>query len=314
MRKFRPIFSIIILTLNFGTVFGHQDFWVIRDYGNIKVRVKSGFDYEEINKAFIIGELAQVLVKDLGYSKQVFLDFNHHYTSDCESDYFISFDNGKIKEPWEDYTKKNLLNEKALVVRQVARTFDVISTLKLLEYSIMNIEIVKSSQRQIEYNQNYCNWTINSVDTLLIDKQISQEMSPLVAKVFKLKIERPDKDFRNGISYYWLEGRYYIFFRQVGHEDKVILELPRIYNFQRIESNATLIFDSDRAFYCITADNELVVSKHHEIMDTFEHYRPYRITKISEKKLSIYFCGFGTGERTLVYSMSNDELDQGLKK
>jgi len=313
MRKCLLIFSIVVLTLIFGTVLGHQDFWVTRDYGNIKVRVKSGFDFEEINKAFIIGQLAQVLVKDLGYSSQVFLDFNHHYTGDCEPDYFVSFDDGGIKEPWEN-NKKKLLKGKAVVVRQVARTFDVVTTLKLLEYSIKNISVVKSTQRKIEYNQNYCNWTINSVDTVMIKKQAYQETSPLVAKVLKLKIERHDKDFRNGISYYWLEGRYYIFSRRVGQEDKVVLELPTIYNFQRIESGTTLIFDSDRAFYCITNENEIVVSKHHEIMDTFEHYRPYRVTKTSEKTLSLYFSGFRTGERTLVYSISNDDLEQGLKK
>lgn len=314
MRKCRLIISIILLTLNFGAALGHQDFWVIKEYGNIKVRVKSGFDFEEINKAFIIGQLAQTLVKDLGYSKQVFLDFNHHYTGDCEPDYFISFDDGKIKYPWKDYNKQNLLKGRAIVVRQVARTFDIITTLKLLEYSVLNSEKIKSSQRQIEYNQNYCDWTINSIDTLLIDQQVSQEMSSLVAKLFKSKIERPDKDFQNGISYYWSAGNYCIFFRQVGQEDKVVLELSGIYNFQRIESNTTLIFDSDRSFYCITANNKLVVSKHHKIMDTFDNYRPYRVTKTSEKELSIYFSGFLTGERTLAYSISNDELEQGLKK
>lgn len=313
MRKCRLIVSII-LTLNLGSLYGHEDFWITRDYGNVKVRVKSGFDFEEINKAFIIGQLSQALVKDLGYSKQVFLDFDHHYTGDCEPDYFISFDDGNIKEPWEDYNKKDLFKGRAIVVRQVARTFDVVTTLKLLEYSVLNNDIIKSSQRQIEYNQNYCNWTINSIDTLLIDKQVSKDMSPLIAEIFKLKIERPDKDFRNGVSYYWLEGKYYIFVRQDGQEDKVVLVLPRIYNLQRIESNITVVFDSDRAFYCVTADNQLVVSTHQEIVDASNHYRPYRVSKISEKELSIYFSSVRTGERTLVYSIINDELQQGVKK
>jgi hypothetical protein len=315
MRKSRLIFNTIILTLVFGSVFGHQDFWVIRDYGNIKVRVKSGFDYEEINKAFIIGQLAQALVKDLGYSDQIFLDFNHYYTGDCEPDYFISFDDGQIKYPWDDYTEKNLLKGKAIVLRQVAKTFDVISSLKLLEYSVANIEMVKSIQRQIEYNQNYCEWTINSVDTVLIDKQVSRDMSPLIAKIFKLKIERPDKDFKNGISYYWQAGKYYIYHRKVGQEDKVALVLTSIYDFQKIDPNTNLIFDSDRAFYCLTADKDVVVSKRHELLDTsFEYWRPYRVTKISDNKLSFYLSGFGTSERTLLYTISSDELEQGQKK
>jgi hypothetical protein len=63
--------------LTFGTTFAHKDFWKVADFGNVKVRVKTGFQYEEINKAFIIGQLAEKLSKDLNYADTIFLDFNH---------------------------------------------------------------------------------------------------------------------------------------------------------------------------------------------------------------------------------------------
>lgn len=314
MRKRVLVFSTFFLVFSFIPTLGHEDFWLTREYGNIKVRVKSGFDYEEINKAFIIGQLAQSLVKDLGYTKQIFIDFNHHYTNDCEPDYFISFDDGKIKYQWEDNNQEKLFDGNAVVIRQVARSFDVVATLKLVEYSVLNIKKVKSLQKEIEYNQNFCDWTINSIDTLLIDKLVTLSTSPLVEKTCSMKIERPDEDFRYGLSYYWQNGKYYVFLRRNGQEDEVVLELPTIYNIQKIDSEINLIFDSDSSFYCITTANQIVVSKQHEIVDTFEYYRPYYVTRVSNNKLSIYFEWFKTGFRELEYLISEDELEQGLRK
>ena len=58
------IFTLIFfLKFTLNTASAHQDFYVTKDYGNIKVRVKTGFVYEEINKAFIIGQLAEKLAK-----------------------------------------------------------------------------------------------------------------------------------------------------------------------------------------------------------------------------------------------------------
>src|SRR5690606_6553239 len=101
--------------------------------------------------------LAEKLSKELNYSDPIFLDFNHHYTGDCYPTYFVSYDKGKIEYTWESGSKeKDYLKSNSIVLRQVSRQFDVIATLRLLEYSIKNISTIKSTQKQIEYNQNYC--------------------------------------------------------------------------------------------------------------------------------------------------------------
>jgi hypothetical protein len=182
------------------------------DYDNVKVRVKTGYEYEEINKAFVIGKLAVKLAKELNYSDPIFLDFEHHYTGDCYPAYFISYDKGKIEYTWESASKEeNYLKTNAIVVRQVNRQFNVIATLSLLEYVIKNIYSIKESQKQIEYNENYCEWKINSIDTSLIKEQLLKPSSDLLKRILKNKIERPAKDLQSGISYFWQDNLFIIY-------------------------------------------------------------------------------------------------------
>lgn len=100
--------KLILIFILFSTAkaFAHQDFWMTKTFGNVKVRIKTGFRYEEINKVWIIGELAQNLCNELKYKDTVFLDFNHAYTGYCSPDYFISFGDGSIIQNWPGGEKK----------------------------------------------------------------------------------------------------------------------------------------------------------------------------------------------------------------
>lgn len=101
------VFFIIVNIMGFCPIYAHQDFYTIKDYGNVKVRVQTGYNYEEINRALIIGQLAEELTKELEYKRPFFLDFIHNYMTDNEkASYFISFDNGTFLD------NGILLNEK----------------------------------------------------------------------------------------------------------------------------------------------------------------------------------------------------------
>jgi hypothetical protein len=311
----------IILTLTFGTAFAHQDFWTFADYGNVKVRVKTGFDYEEINKAFIIGQLAEKLSKELNYSNPIFLDFNHHYTGDCNPTYFISYDKGKIEYTWESASKeKNYLKSNSIVVRQVSKQFNVISTLRLLEYSIKNISSIKSSQKQIEYNQNYCQWIINSIDATLIKEQLQKASSALLNNIVKLRIERPDKNFKYGISYFWQDNKFHIFLRDYNKPDTTLASIENIYDLKKLGGSSAMVFDTDSSFFYVCQYNRPIVSQRQVINNTNDYYRPFKIENVGGDKFSIYFyyytneVGLQPKERTLIYLTEKDELIQDLDK
>lgn len=311
---------IIILTFVVETAIAHRDFWVIKDYGNIKVRVKTGFQYEEINKAFIIGQLSQKLSKEINYKELIFLDFNHAYTGDCDPDYFISYDKGNINESWEDKRQKDYLKENSIIVRQVSRNFDVVSTLKILEYAILNLKTIKSTQKQITYNQNYCSWKINSIDTILIKRQLKMRESKILTKALKNRIDRADKNFKYGVSYYWQDNKFNVYYRDYDNRDTILLTVANIYDYHTINGNSTVIFNTDSTFYHIGRYNKPMTSKMHLIENTFDNYRPFDLTNIGGNKISIYFWvytkdkGRQPRERTLIYRTDKDLLIQDLDK
>lgn len=320
MRHSKYILTLI-LVLSFRTVFAHQDFWVTKDYGNIKVRITTGFYYEEINKVFIYGELAEKLASLLNYEDQIFLDFNHHYTGDCKPDYFISFDKGTLEYTWNGADKqKPLLSKKSIVIRQVSRQFDAETTLTLLEYAIKNLSDVKSNQKYIEYNENYCQWRIQTLDTLKIKELLQNPLSKEIKAVMTTKIERPEKDFKYGVSYYWKNGRYTLFIRDYKKADVDIATIDNIYDFKKFGSYSAIVFDTDSSFYYASQYGQNIISNRNLIDNTYDYYRPFKVESIGGDKLSIYFfyytteIGLQPKERTLIYLTDKDKLIQDLDK
>jgi hypothetical protein len=237
------------LIFTFGNSYAHQDFWIIKDFGNVKVRIKTGYRYEEIQKVFLFGQLAEQLAKQLNYSEQIFLDFNHYSVGNCEPVYFISYDNGEIQYTWHGAPKgEKILKKKSIVIRQVAKRFDAQTTLKLLEYAILNIRDIKSSQKEINYRQQ----NINSIDTAFIKKILSEPNSNQINNGLNLKIEKEiEVPFDSYVSYYLQNNKYTVFFRSTFHKiDTALITLDNVYQFY--EGRKSLVFDTDTSFYYIS--------------------------------------------------------------
>ncbi len=318
MKPYKYILTLI-LSLITGTAFSHQDFWTIKDFGNVKVRIKTGFYYEEIKKVFLLGQLAQRFAKDLKYSEPIFLDFNHYYVGNCEPDYFISYDKGKIGYTWNGANEeKDLLKEKAIVIRQIDRYFDAHKTLILLEYAILNLSTVKASQKQIEYNKNYCQWRINSIDTASIKKLFDVPNSEKINNALDLKIYPDGEDFKYGISYYLKANKYIVFTRIYDKRDTDLFILNNIHAIKKLDSSTAIIFDTDSSFYYLNQFKP--VSKRHIINNTNKNFIPLKIESMGGNKISIYFSyysqedGKQPREGTLIYLVNQDKLIQDLEK
>ena len=319
MKQHKCILTLILI-LTFGTAFAHSDFWIIKDFGNVKVRIKTGFEYEEINKVFILGELTEKLASQLGYKDQIFLDFNHHYTGDCKPDYFISFNKGAIEYTWSGAEKQEPpLSKKSIVIRQVSRQFDAKSTLKLVEYAINNLSEIKSNQKLIEYNENYCQWRVQTIDTLKIKEILYDPTSQKINSVISTKIERLEKEFNSGITYYFQNSLFNVNFKDYNEQDTTLLSLNNIYQISRpTNSYFAFIFDTDSTFYFV--NSRKVVSKRHLIIDTYDFYRPFNIEYIGGNKYSIHFwyyskeLGLQARNRTLIYQSDKDKIIQDLDK
>lgn len=315
MKKRLVLFlTIISFTQN---TFAHQDFWMIKDYGNVKVRIKTGFDYEEIKKAFIYGQLVEKLASELSYKEQIFLDFNHHYIGKCESGYFISYDKGAIAYTWSGATtQKPIFEKNAIVIRQVSNTFDAKTTLKLAAYAIQNLSEVKTNQNYIDYNKNYCQWRIKTIDSSKIKDIVNGNMSKANYSVMPSKIERPDKEFKFGHTYYWQNDKYIVIERDTKGKETPVKEFDNIHEFRRV-GNCIFIFTSVSDFFTLNKTHRRrpkVISKKWSIENAELNYRPYKIEHLGGYKYSIYFIyrsnekGWQPKEQTLIYDESSDEM------
>lgn len=312
----------LFLILICESALAHTDFWRFHEYGNIKVRIRTGFDYEEINKALIIGQLAEKLVNQHSYTAPVLLDFNHYYVGDCNPDYFLSFDKGRIGDPKsEDPNAIDSLKEDGVVIRQVAREFDAEATLKLLEYAVLNVGKIQSAQQPIEYNHNYCQWRINSIDTAEIRSLLKEPHSQFVAQALSNRIERPDTGFKYGLSYYFKDNWSVVFVRDRKAGDEIVVGCEKVYDFIRLSSSTGVVFDTDSSFYYIGQYNAKPQVSTRQVIDaTSDHFMPYEVKSIGRNKLSIYFWyysdepGIQPKERTLIYLIKSDKLIQDLDK
>ena len=316
--KHNKLVLTLLLVLTFGVVQAHSDFWKIKDFGNVKVRIKTGYNYEEIKKIFIYGQLVEKLAAELNYTDPIFLDFNHHYVRNCEPDYFVSFDRGAIEYTWGGARKPNpIMEEKSIVIRQVARRFDAKSTLNLVEYAINNLSDIKSNQKTIDYEKNYCQWRIQTSDTIKI-KEISQNPpSTTVAAVMSNKIPRPEEDFDAGISYHFKDGLFCVDFKGYNQDVTTLITLKDIYQFSRPNNTRhAFIFDTDSTFYFV--DSRKVVSKRYLIQDFHGNSRPFYINHIGGRKYSLYFWYFmgkrelQTKDRTLIFIPDRERLIQNF--
>lgn len=318
LNKMEIIIALLLFLSIYTNVNAHEDFDTINDYNNIKVRVKTGYSYEEINKCMIIGQLAEILSKELNYNQEIFLDFTHFYVEDCNPVYFISFDKGAIQYSWSKDKQEDIFKDSVIIIRQTGRKFDAISTLKLVEYAIKNLTKIKSEQRRLNYNHPYCQWTINSIDTNIIHELQSINTSIELKRIIQSKVYRPNKDFKSGISYYWQNNKYYVISKDYNKEELVLLSLDNIFFYKDFHNPASIIFDTDSSFYYVDMWKNNFVSKKQVIMNHGDYYGVYQIEDIGGDKISIYYYNIPkkigvSGERTLIYLIDKDELIQNLE-
>lgn len=317
MRNLRIYLLSAVLALSFGTAQAHEDAYIAKDFGNVKVRIKTGFRYEEINKVAMLGQLAERMAERLGYAEQVFLDFEHFYTGECAHDYFISYDKGGVMVPWSDKSNDVFAGE-AIVVRQVGRRFDSRATLKLLEYAILNAAEVRAGQQRVEYKENYCNWILNTIDPASIGTALSAPDSEAVRGVMAERVERPDEEFTTGISYFLKDNLYTLFLREPGQPDRELVTLGDIYDFANFDNLSAIAFDSYSSFYFVAAGNPPQVSGRNVMEEAKDCFMPYMMQYLGGDKYSIYFVdysneGYPAGQN-YIYFAGSGQLVKAVQK
>lgn len=303
MNQLKYIFFFSVLLCSITKVYSSQDFYEIKKYGNITVRIKSGYSYEEINKGLIIGRLAEKLTKKLKYSKTIFIDFNHYYTGNCTPNYFISFDKGKVlgNKLENGEPEKEILKQNSIVIRQVSSSFDTQTTLKLIEYAIKNVDDIEKTQKLVVYKKNYCFWEFESINQNMITKIINSPNTNTIKDCLNTVITLDNK---SGISYYFKNNTFTIFYKSKANKKSEIIKLKNIYYIERINPETQIIFDTQKSFYYLSKNR---ISKKQHIPSPRIPYRPYKIENKGKDNISFFYY-------YTVLTGNNDKPMRSIKK
>lgn len=87
---------VFILLFMHLTGFAHSDYIYSKKYGNVSVSITTGYAYEEINKAYMLGMYAEKLARELNFKDAVVVNYWHWYTTpSVASGYFLSVGKGE---------------------------------------------------------------------------------------------------------------------------------------------------------------------------------------------------------------------------
>ena len=325
MRKY--ICILIISLTSVIPVFAHSDFILSDSFGNVRTSIITGFRYEKINKVAIFGQLAEKLSKEMNYNGLIHLVFDHNYVLfDCAPASRISYERIRY---WDN--SAGWQTRRGIVITQFAKQFQAETTLKLVEYAISNHRNIRRTQ---ERNRET---GIRTINTSRIEKILNSPNNSVLNYIMQQKIdrpERPEENFREGISYFWQNNRYHIFLKDWRGDRSVLFEVDNIFDFHRFSRWYAVVFDTDSSFYVVNArfpdlnrgsmNWEPKISPRQVIEDSPGWQRPFRVHNIGRNKFSIHFehhrqRGSGSisryftpGSRTLIYWLEEDLLIQNL--
>lgn len=255
--------QFLILLLFSINSYAHKDKFFHENYGNVKVYMRTGFNYSDLDKIKIIGKLSEKLSKNLNYKDTIFIEYIQDYTNAYKDDlYLLEYNNSNFKlingleEPNSLETNNN-----GLSVRIYADQIKILDVLKFVEHLVINKEETNNylTQKRIrlndfEGNQLLGNLIYEATDNTLIEKIISKE-SYLIKEIIDEKFVVKSEEYY-GIEIYWQNDKF-IFEYKLFNEDQYLLhELKDYYYCVQVNINEILVFIDESSFYFINGNKE----------------------------------------------------------
>jgi len=248
----------ILLGLTSIHASAHTGVGITQDYDNVRVHSYRETNREDYRKAFIIGQLASKLAKELHYTDPIFLDCwlgLLPIDSVASTDYQISVQHHKYWNEEGDGSEK-------LIIRQQAKNYDVIETLKLVEYAIKNKKSIQKQQQLLKSTFFYDRGNEKlSISNDLIQKALQQPHGEEIEVLLQTRIERPllYDERKPNFTYYWQNNEYFIFRNQWNRQENdldvsVLLTLPHIHHFEDL-GLLFLVFDTPASFYYLNVNH-----------------------------------------------------------
>lgn len=278
------IVLLTFLTICFSNnLFAHKDKVVYEEYGNVKVYLRTGFEYSEIQKIKIIGKLSEKLSKHLNYKDTLLIEYIHDYTDSYKGDIYILENNASNPRLTVLVEGDNTgRNGNGFSVRVSSNNLNIESLLKLIEYSILNKESLNSKLIKRTFFDKYGNDITIDSNTSSFINQITTEKSSIINKITSERTYLQQNE-HYGVDISWMDGKFKFEIKNYGRP-KPFVEIPDYFYYVEI-TNGVLIFSDKNNFYILKDDDSMEKTLIHIEGGT---YIPYSVDSRFANKLLIY--------------------------
>lgn len=213
--------------------YGHEDKIVQKTYGNTTVVIKTGFDYNEIHKIEILGQLTNLLTQEQSFKKKIKINFSHDYTNNQERDYF------KIN---------NLQQENTLYFKHVADVLNIKNFLKIiLHFITLEKESLQENLTQIHINHDYhVNELLEITNPEYLERVIQKEYQ-IINDLINQNIPVMTNSIGNQI--FWKNGQFIFYLKSDTGELTERLRLDNYLYHNVLNSMQMIVFKNQNSFY-----------------------------------------------------------------
>ncbi|UOX34839.1 hypothetical protein LXD69_04845 [Flavobacterium sediminilitoris] len=276
MKKYFLLFTMIFLHKSFA----NKDILTKKVYDNIAISILTSEYTEDINKALIVAQYAEILSKEYFYFDKIYITFIQ------KEDNYMRY--------WFSDGKDSVDNLIGLNVMFKIEEFNIEKSLKVIEYAIINYKKEKLFSKNLEsvYNGN---------------------TSLKIKEVLNNRIDRPNivrelskPDFLN---YYFKNNKYHFIYKRVKIEEEILVS-ENLFDYKILDVDLFIVFTSYNEFKII---KEGVVIKTLNIENTDSIFRLFKVFLVGENKLLIEYSKISKYRKNvMLYFIDKDKFIQNI--
>ena len=237
----------------------HKDISVYENYGNVKVYLRTGFNYSDIEKIKIMGKLSEKLCAKLTFKDTLFVEYIQDYVDEYSKDIYKFENNTDLSfirglERVSDYDSINSITQ-GISIRISADKINISNVLSLVEYAITH---QNDLSKKLMFQKVIDLWNHNEQENEIKIKAIPDD---LLTQIFTHKsallqeiISQPTymkKEELIGIQAYWMNDKFTFEYKFHNKRLTKLLEIEEYFYCLNLDNQSLLIFINKTQFYYI---------------------------------------------------------------